>query len=221
MSRYDEWAAHLDPEMPDNQLNDDEYEALDRISAALGDEALWDGPPPSLRDRILAQAAAEVTTDEGPTVISVGSRAGSAGARARARWLIPAFTAVAAAFAVFAFLAWPRSVTESFDLAGTELAPNARAGIEVENKGAGTAFTLTITGLPPAADGEYYAAWLTGDSGAVPLGSFHWREGGVPIELWGGVDTERYPNIAVTLQQEGEPTTSSGLAVLQGRIVDP
>lgn len=286
MSRYDEWAVHLDPAMPDGVLDDDDYEALDRISEVLGDEAVWDGPPPALRDRLLAEARAEIgdrpaavsgaapvveiepvateqptadddraitaeqalaeleavgeadqpaagehltgldaVVEDDPNVISIDSRSANgtsspARLKARARWLVPAMTAAAAAIAIIAFVGWPRSNPTTYEVAGTELTPNAAATVEVEPLPAGVAITLHITGLPPAGDGEYYAGWLSGDEGAVSIGSFHWRMGGIPIELWSGVDVERYPNLGITLQQEGEPTVSSGVLVLTGRLID-
>lgn len=253
MSRYDEWASHLDPDMPDGALNEEEYEALDRISEVLSEEALWDAPPADLRDRLLASARAESLRDEGGDELiadqvvgidehrSVGAdqpetSGGGGGADSgdeatvvpldrgrrsrRARWLVPAMTAAAAVIAVIAFVNWPQSDPATFDLAGTELNPNATATVEVEPLGAGVAITLNITGLPPAGEGEYYSGWLSGEIGSVPVGSFHWREGGIPIELWSGVDVERYPTLGITLQQEGEPTTSSGVVVLKGRLID-
>lgn len=92
--------------------------------------------------------------------------------------------------------------------------------VEVEPLAAGVAITLHIADLPPAGRGEYYAGWLTSADGEqVPIGSFHWREsGGGPIELWSGVDVGRYPTLGITLQREGDPTTSNGIVVLTGDL---
>lgn len=259
MTRFDDWAANLDPESDGPPLDPADAAVVGRIGEILGDEATWAEPPPSLKGRLLAEAAVEraggdplgrpadldptsafqdpsvdggaVPPGQAPgaddgTVISIADGSTPARARARARWLGPALAAVAAAsVAAIALFAWPRvasdvDTVDSFEVAGTELAPDASARVDVEAFGSGVAITLHITGLAPAPEGQYYAGWLTGDEGMVGIGSFHWREGGFPIELWSGVDVERYPNLGITLQTEGEPPTSSGRLVFKGLLVD-
>ena len=56
------------------------------------------------------------------------------------------------------------------------------------------------------------------DTPMVGIGSFHWREGGIPIELWSGVDTDRYPILVVTLQDEDDPLTPSDQVVMTARV---
>ncbi|MEM7341023.1 MAG: hypothetical protein AAF467_20370, partial [Actinomycetota bacterium] len=65
MNAHESWAAHLDPEThPDVRaeieagLPDHEAAALDRIGSILGEEAVWDGPPPELKNDLMAQVAA-------------------------------------------------------------------------------------------------------------------------------------------------------------------
>ncbi len=240
MTRFEDWANHLDPDAEDPVLPESDQVALDRIGDALADAALWEEPPASMRDRILAEAMFQSPTDEdeepmagGQTVLDpLGAELAAVGPetaemvsparlKARSRWFNTALTAVAAAavaviatIGVTQFLGDDGGTTTTFAAAGTQLAPDAAAEVDVEPLGAGVAITLNITGLPPAGEGEYYAGWLTGDDGQVPIGSFHWREGGIPIELWSGVDTARYPRLGITLQREGEPTTSNGELVL-------
>jgi hypothetical protein len=115
-----------------------------------------------------------------------------------------------------AVLAWPRPQVESFALAGTRLAPSAAATAELEPRPAGLAITLHITGLKPAPPGTYYAAWLRGPAGTVPVGTFHWHKGGIPINLWSGVSDSNYPDLFVTLQHEGQPPDPSADVVLSG-----
>ncbi|MEM8925228.1 MAG: anti-sigma factor [Actinomycetota bacterium] len=231
MTRYDEWAAHLDPEVADHPVFGPDGDALDRIGDALTDRALWDEPPPSLRDRIMAEASLEgpAPVESAGEVIDPfedGEPLSAAG-RARSKWFGVGLAAVAgvavAVIAVFA-VPWAFDATDgdvtTYAIAGTDLAPEAVARVDVDPQAAGVAITLHITGLPPAGPGQYYAGWLNGPEGSVGIGSFHWREGGIPIELWSGVDVERYPNIAITLQDEGEPTTSSGVAVLRGTLAE-
>ncbi len=56
------------------------------------------------------------------------------------------------------------------------------------------------------------------DMTMVGIGSFHWREGGIPIELWSGVDTDRFPIFIVTLQNEDDPPIASDIIVMTGRL---
>lgn len=216
MSRQDDWATYLDPDLEGGELSPEEHDSLDRIRATLADDATWAEPPPGLRDRILAQAAGEQPYMAGgaDAIPLVRPKA------PQARWWIPA-TAIAALAVVVVLVAVQANrtpSTDTFALAGTDLTPGVTATADVEPLPAGVAITLTVDGLPPAGDGEYYAAWLNGPDGSVAIGSFHMRDGVMPIELWSGVDTLAYPNLGVTIQQEGEPTVSSGVVVLQGRI---
>jgi hypothetical protein len=110
------------------------------------------------------------------------------------------------------------SQVEHYVMAGTTLAPGADAAVDVESKSAGDAITLHITGLAAAPTGSYYAGWLSGPKGTVPVGTFHWRKGGIPIELWSGVDTLEYPDFVITLQREGQSPTRSDEVVLEGSL---
>ncbi|MDH3500530.1 MAG: anti-sigma factor [Acidimicrobiia bacterium] len=218
MSGYDDWGTYLDPELEGAELTAEERAALDGIAVALGDEATWSGPSADLRDRLMAEAAALRTNAGHVEVVPFTDPRSRQSTAARRLWIAAA--GVAAAIVVVVVLALPGPNVPTFDLAGSELTPTAAATVGVEPVGAGVAITLDITGLAPTGPGEYYAAWLSGDTGSVGIGSFHLRAGGIPIGLWSGVDTSRYPILRVTLQQEGEPTGSSGVVVLEGRVSD-
>lgn len=129
----------------------------------------------------------------------------------------------AAVFTV-AVLAVDRALTpapppsDTYVASGTSLAPQSRAEVSVMDTPAGIAITVVPTGLPAAAPGSYYAAWLRGPGGSVPIGSFHWRRTGVPIELWSGVDVAGYPELVITLQAEGDPPGPSSLEVLTATL---
>ena len=99
--------------------------------------------------------------------------------------------------------------------------PGASGSATVESTGSGLSISLTIEGLPPAEPGTFYQAWMRGDTGSVPIGTFHAREGDGPIELWSGVDVADYPTMTVTIQQEGAGPESSGIVVLRGEIPQP
>lgn len=233
----DAWAAHLDPEEPWHLPPEDPHaERLDRISDVLGDGAIWSEPPEGLRDRIVALAASETPAapiadpSVGDETISPLRRSStrSGGGRRSTRRLVAwggatLATAAAAAVAVAFFL--PRDeapVEEELDLyamIGTELAPAATAEVSAVDMPGGLAITMWVSELPPAPDGLYYAAWLVGDSGTVPVGSFHLRtESMYPVDLWSGVPLDRYPRLIVTLQQERRPAAPSDRIVLEGEL---
>ena len=123
MSRYDEWAAHLDPGLAGAELDPEEHDALERINEVLADEALWSEPPSALRDRIMADVGSE-----SGSIIEPADRPGSGSdgtvvplddstpsrRKARARWMVPSIGAVAAAVVLVAALTWPRSSPETF-----------------------------------------------------------------------------------------------------------
>jgi hypothetical protein len=108
-------------------------------------------------------------------------------------------------------------------LAGTELAPEARATATLRETGSGVAVTLRTDGLPPAPAGFYYQAWVVGPAGAVPIGTFHQRgdedDGSdEAVELWSGVDLADYPLLTVTIEAEDGDPASSGRRVLQASL---
>jgi hypothetical protein len=141
----------------------------------------------------------------------------------RLAWAVPV-TAMAAAAFTAGVLAVDRALQpdpptgEVYAISGTELAPGASAEVSVRETGSGFSVVIDADRLPPAAPGSYYAAWLRGPQGTVPLGSFHKRQPGDPVELWSGVDPAGYPNFMVTLQAEGDPPAPSRLVVLTGSL---
>jgi hypothetical protein len=262
MTRPDDWADYLDPEVDDPELTPAERAALDRIAGVLADEGTWGEPPAGLRSSLLERAAHEAATrsvDGGagslasvvtppvtpavtpgvtpgvtspatpaaaPTIPQAPSnvpyapsatprRIGSA--RARRSWWLSA-AGVAAAALLIGVVAWPHPQTTTFAMAGTALAPKASAVAELEPRSAGVAIRLEIKGLTAAPPGAYYAAWLKGPTGVVPVGTFHWHKGGIPIDLWSGVGSDAYPQLFVTLQREGQPPDPSNQVVLTGHV---
>lgn len=227
MSRPDEWADYLDPAEPSTPgLSPDHVEALDRFAAVLADESVWSDPPPSLRGSLLDRAMQEGVGGQGsrepaPRFVEGrrrtwrrrGGRPGS-GPAPRTWWL--AVAGAAAAVTLVVALAWPRPESTTFAMTGTARAAGATATARLEPRSAGLAITLEIKGLAAAPEGTYYAAWLRGPDGVVPVGTFHWRKGGIPIELWSGVLTDRYRELFVTVQREGLPPTPSADVVLTG-----
>lgn len=137
----------------------------------------------------------------------------------RLGWAVPAAALAAAMFtggvlAVDRALQPDRSDGEIYQATGTELAPQATAEVSVVETGSGFSIWVEADGLPAAAAGSYYAAWLRGEQGMVPLGTFHERRTGITATMWSGVDPADYDTLVVTLQAEGEPPTPSPLVVM-------
>jgi hypothetical protein len=148
------------------------------------------------------------------------------GLRARWRrlaWAVPA-TAVAAALFTVGVLAVDRALRSDlppgpvYAIAGSQLAPQARGEVRLSDTPSGFSIVVDVEGLPAAAPGSYYAAWLRGPNGVVPLGSFHMRGTGTPVRLWSGVAPDQYPDLVVTLQAEGDPPAMSQLVVMTASL---
>ncbi|MDQ0370886.1 hypothetical protein J2S42_007555 [Catenuloplanes indicus] len=78
---------------------------------------------------------------------------------------------------------------------------------------------LEPDGLPAAAAGSYYTAWLRGPDGTVvPPGSFHERRTGIPVFLWSAVEPAASPEFVVTLQSENDQPSPDGPVVLTARL---
>jgi hypothetical protein len=215
MNDEERYASYLEDETLDDSLDDAARAELDELRRLLASASTWDDPPPDLADGIVADIQTEAP--------QVRPTAG----RRRPTWLRPLATVAAAAAALVAVAAGVILVArdgddgESFALAATEVIPAASGNATVESTGSGLAISLTIDGLPPAEPGTFYQAWMRGDVGSVPIGTFHAREGDGPIELWSGVDVADYPLMTVTIQEEGAGPESSGIVVLRGEIPEP
>ena len=107
--------------------------------------------------------------------------------------------------------------TISVNLDATELAPDAIASVELTDRAAGTRIQLDVSGLPPAAPGTYYEAWIADSDDAVSTGTFHLRGGDDSIVLWAGVPAEEFDVFAITIQDIGE-SEGSDLVVLAGEL---
>ena len=114
-------------------------------------------------------------------------------------------------------------VAATFQLDPTELDPDVVAELDVLPTPAGVQLELRLMGLDNAVGQDYYAAWLLSDDAdaeAIPLGSFHWRAGGVPIILWSGVDDPAFSRFIVTRQTQGDLGLRSDAVVLTGEVTD-
>ena len=238
----DEFVARLTARLDslaERPLDDaDPAEMAEAVAAELRSGGPWSAPPSGLRDTVMARVLAEaeaappaaVTPPAAatPPVASLEAhrahRESRAGRRPRLLWAVPAAAAAAAVFAV-GVIAADRWVTdlrldaETYQAAGTDLAPDATADIAITETGSGFAIRFDPQGLPAAAEGSYYAAWLRDADGlTVPIGTFHGREAGGSIELWSGVDPAGYEALTVTLQSVDAPVLPSGPAVMRAEL---
>lgn len=192
-----------------------------RLRDLLADESVWAEPAPGGVDDLLAaieaESAGRPAAGAGPPPLPARRRA------PRRRVLIALSAAAAAVVVVVGAIGIVASVGDDgggreFQVAGTELAPEASAVATVDEVGSGVAIELDVSDLPPAEPGTYYQGWVKGDEGLVTIGTFHMRGGDDTVDLWSGVPLDRYPTLTVTLQQEGGGQESSGRVVLSGEI---
>ncbi len=108
----------------------------------------------------------------------------------------------------------------TYELTATELDPDTIASVDVRPTVAGVEFLLNLMKLDNTEGVDYYSAWLMSDDDTVPLGSFHWRAGGLPIVLWSGVDDPAYDRFLVTRQVQGDGGVRSDEVVLMGSVPD-
>ncbi|MFV2039139.1 MAG: anti-sigma factor [Acidimicrobiales bacterium] len=192
------------------ELSEPEMAAL---SALLASESVWEDPDPDVEQRVLAAVDAEAGARVPVRSIQPG--------RAERRHLRILGIAAAVLLAVgigIGLLAGDGRAPLEIALAGTDLAPDATAVAELEETPQGLRVRMDISGLAPAAQGTYYQAWVRRGSEAVTIGTFHLRGGDAEVELWGGVSSDQYSAISVTLQQEGAGAESSGQVVLRGSL---
>jgi Anti-sigma-K factor rskA len=189
-----------------------------RFRDLLADDAVWAEPSSTGADDLLAAIEAE-SSRAAETAARPSPSAARFGARRRRLIVSAAAGLVVVAGAVGILVrAADDGDDRDFDVAGTELAPEASAVATVEETGSGVAIELDVSGLPPAERGMYYQAWVKGPDGLVTVGTFHLRGGDDSVELWSGVPLARYPTLTVTLQEEGGGQESSRRVVLSGDV---
>lgn len=197
------------------------------LDALLADPALWGDPPAGTEAAVVAAILREAGTD--PVTSRHDDHAAPAPAplpvarRPVAAWVAAAAAAVLAVVVLLSPSPDDDGDTPSPDavatLAGTELASDARADVEVVALPNGVRIMLQVQDLPPAPPGTYYQAWVRrSPEEGVSAGTFHMRGGDGPVVLWAGVSTDDYPLLTVTLQQESEGPESSGQVVLRGEL---
>jgi Anti-sigma-K factor rskA len=228
--------------MADDQLN--EFNELDvRIDATLASGSTWTQPPANLRAQVLAAALAAETGDNSgavprlapvsrvePTTGSAESTTRSAEsnvvdltARRQRRgphWLAAAVAGAAAAIIGTLIVTQLRTTEAKIDataaMAPTEAYPGVDGTANMRETSSGWEFRLTTKNLTRLEKPFFYEAWIEGDKGLIPIGTFHT---GVDVVLWGGVELDEYPKIVVTKEQEDGNPAASNDRVLEGAVV--
>jgi hypothetical protein len=196
---------------------------FEALAHELRAEATWSDPPPGLREAILSRVGAQAAPAPVPVPVPVPKKRARAWGWGRLGWAIPAAAVAAAAFTALivtvdrALQPGP-AAGATYAAVGTQLATGATATVTVSANPSGFSLRLLATGLPAAAPGSYYSAWLHGPRGVVPLGSFHQRRSGDAVALWSGVDPGDYTTLVITLQAEGAPLSPSDLVVMTATL---
>jgi hypothetical protein len=225
MSDEERYAGYFEGETFDDDTLDDNARAeLDELLRLFAKSTTWEEPPPDLADSVVAGIrAAGLAVPETP--LPIADPVPATPSAPRRNWFRPVLVAAAAVVLVVALGAVlatrDGSEGESFALAATDVIPGVSGSATVEQTGSGLSISLSVEGLPPAEPGTFYQAWMRGEAGSVPIGTFHARESGDSIELWSGVDVADYPTMTVTIQQEGAGPESSGVVVLRGDLPQP
>jgi Anti-sigma-K factor rskA, C-terminal len=202
----------------DGELDPAAAADLSLLAELLGDSSVWAEPREELEDAVVAA----VSTAERQPAASAGRRAGARRSTGD-RWPRIFLAAAAAVVAVFAgaIVASRGASSPDFEgeLAATDLAPDARASVEVTQNSGGFRITLDADGLDPLGSGEHYQAWLKDEAGdLVAIGTFSSSD--EAITLWSGESPERFPLLSVTLEAADGDPASSGRVVLAGELHD-
>ena len=163
------------------------------------------GPPPELKDRVLARARGEIP------------------ARSRGGWRFWVPAAALLIIAVFgAGLLWTmtKDSPEGIPLAAT--APTSEGGGELsgEVQEGNLQIELVVWGLPELRKGEYYELWYSKeDGGRISCGTFRARpESQTTVNLTAPASAVSYPEIEVTREPDDGDPGSSGEKVLVGDL---
>jgi hypothetical protein len=175
------------------------------LSELLASPAVWIEPDPATEEAVVDAIAGERSVDRRT---GVGRRLVTAAAAV----LVIASAAVIGSMVLTRDASTPGVAVA---LASTDPSSAVTANATVDRRPGGTRIVLDASGLPPAAAGSFYHAWLTNDVERVSAGTFHLRGTTGEIELWCGIDDPEYSTLAVTLERTGG---RAGPVVLVGRI---
>ena len=165
------------------------------------------GPPPELKDWVLARARNEARH------------------RPAGRWRL--WLPVAAALLVVAVLSFGvlRTVSDSsggLTLSATSVAPQAGGELRGERVGDNLKVELEAWGLPEPRGGEYYEMWYAKKGGGrISCGTFSATpDGRATVSMSAPVSAVDYPEIEITQEPADGDPASSGKVVLKGSLSD-
>ena len=163
------------------------------------------GPPPELKDRVLARARGEIPV------------------RFRGRWRLWVPAAALLAIAVLgAGLLWTIIGGSSEGIPLTATVPASKGGGEIsgEVEGGNLRIELVVWGLPELRKDEYYELWYAKEgSGRISCGTFRANpEGQTIVNLTAPASAVSYAEIEVTREPDDGNPRASGEKVLVGDL---
>jgi anti-sigma-K factor RskA len=163
------------------------------------------GPPPELKDRVLARARGEIP------------------ARSRGGWKLWVPAAALLVVAVLgAGLLWTITEDSSDGIPLTATVPASEGAGEISGKveGGNLQIELVVWGLPELRKDEYYELWYAKEHGGrISCGTFRAQQGGQTIvNLTAPASAVSYPEIEVTREPDDGDPGSSGEKVLVGDL---
>jgi anti-sigma-K factor RskA len=180
---------------------DDVRHAHGTLKAAVG------GPPPELKDWVLARARSQ--------------------RRHRPAYGWKLWLPVAAALLIVAILGLGvlRTVSDSsggLALTATGAAPQAGGELRGEQVGENFRVELEAWGLPKPTGGEYYEMWYAREGGGrISCGTFSPHpEGRTTVSMSAPAIAVAYPKVEITLEPDDGDPSSSGKVVLKGSLRD-
>ena len=166
------------------------------------------GPPPELKDWVLARARSEGHHTTG------------------IRWRIWGPVAAAALLVVallsFGAIRTLTSPSDGLTLTATSAAPQAGGELQGEQIGDNLKVELDAWGLPKPEDGGYYEMWYArADGGRISCGTFTVPpDGSATVSMSAPVSSVAYPGVEVTQEPDDGDPGSSGKVVLKGSLRD-
>jgi anti-sigma-K factor RskA len=164
------------------------------------------GPPPELKDWVLARARNEPR------------HSSTAGWKL---WL-PAAAAVLLVVAVLGFglLRTVSGPSDGLALTATSAAPQAGGELRGEQVGDNLRVELEAWGLPEPRRGEYYEMWYAReDGGRISCGTFQAQpDGPTTVSMSAPASAVAYPEVEITLEPDDGNPRSSGKVVLEGSL---
>jgi anti-sigma-K factor RskA len=168
-------------------------------------ELVTGGPPPELKDRVLARAG-----DVIPARSSGGWRL----------WVPAAALLVIAVLGAGLLWTITQDSSEGIPLAATALASEGGGEVSGEVEEGNLRIELVVWNLPELREDEYYELWYAReDGGRISCGTFRAQQGGqTTVNLTAPANAVSYPEIEVTREPDDGDPSSSGQQVLVGDL---